>query len=115
MPFVAGSSQFFIKMVRYYKITNFFMKTIEFLKLFRDAFGYLVSQGVKMEDVRHIDMYDDFVWMRASGDKVTYIVSALSGRYNVSERTVYNVVARLGRECTPGAANWPDLIGAPRR
>ncbi|WP_289744728.1 hypothetical protein [uncultured Duncaniella sp.] len=90
------------------------MKLFEILKLFRGTFIYLASQGVKMEDVRHIDMYDDFVRMRASGDKVTYIVSALSGRYNVSERMVYNVVARLGRDCTPGAADCPDFIGKPR-
>ena len=38
--------------------------------------------------------------MRKGGDKVTYIVSMLADKYNVSERKVYGLIKRFGKDCT---------------
>lgn len=79
------------------------MKPIELLKLFRSTFISFLDNGIRMEDVRHIDLYDDYSRLTMHGEKVTYVVSLLADRYDVSERTVYNIVSRLGRDCSPGS------------
>lgn len=37
--------------------------------------------------------------MRSNGNKMTYIVAALSEKYSVSERKVYSIIDRLGKDC----------------
>lgn len=51
-------------------------------------------------------MYDDYVRMHDDGEKTTYIVSVLAGKYNISERTVYNAISRLGRDCKQTAVGF---------
>ena len=34
------------------------------------------------------------------GEKVSYIVATLADRYHVSERKVYTLIKRYGRECS---------------
>lgn len=37
--------------------------------------------------------------MRDTGNKMTYIVAMLSDKYDVSERQVYSIIDRLGKDC----------------
>ena len=59
--------------------------------------------GAKPDDCQYIDLYREYQKMREGGEKVTYIVTVLSERYHVSERKVYSLVKRFGRNCTVGA------------
>ncbi len=38
--------------------------------------------------------------MLGGGEKVSYIVATLADRYHVSERKVYTLIKRYGRECS---------------
>ena len=58
---------------------------------------------MKPDDYRYLELYADYKRMRGEGEKVTYIVSVLSGKYRVSERKVYSIIKRFGTNCTNGA------------
>lgn len=57
----------------------------------------------KLQDARYIDLYSDYVDMYQQGEKVSYIVAALSEKYAVSERKVYGLLKRFQSDCKPFA------------
>ena len=71
------------------------MKVIELLKLNRQLLNVCRDEGIRIDDVRYIELYNDYRHMLAMGDKVSYIVALLAVRYNVSERKVYSLINRL--------------------
>lgn len=75
------------------------MKVIELLKLNRQMLGVCRDVGICPDDVRFIDLYNDYCTMRSMGDKVSYIVAVLSVRYRVSERKVYSLLKRYKDDC----------------
>jgi len=79
------------------------MTVFEILNFNRELINRLTQIGFKPEDCRYIDLYSDFEAMRDNGYKVTYIVSFLADKYDVSERKVYDVIKRFGKHCTVGA------------
>ena len=50
--------------------------------------------------MEYIDLYNDYRVMLGGGEKVSYIVATLADRYHVSERKVYTLIKRYGRECS---------------
>ena len=60
----------------------------------------LQKLGGRQEDIRYIDLYAEFKAMKAGGDKTTYAVLHLADKYGVSERKVYDVIKRFGKQCT---------------
>lgn len=75
------------------------MKIIELLKLNKDLLEVFILAGVKIEDVRYIDLFTDYIALLKNGAKVCYIVAVLSERYRVSERKVYALLKRLKSDC----------------
>lgn len=75
------------------------MKVIELLKLNRQMLGVCRDVGICPDDVRFIELYNDYCSMLSMGDKVSYIVAVLSARYNVSERKVYSLLKRYKSDC----------------
>lgn len=75
------------------------MKVIELLKLNRELLTVCRSAGIRLDDVRYIELYNDYTRLLADGEKITYIVAALSDKYGVCERTVYDLIRRLKAEC----------------
>ena len=71
------------------------MTTYELLRVNQGLIEVLKSAGVRMDDVRYIDLYADVKSMTAAGDKKTYAVAVAADRYNVSERLVYDIVKRF--------------------
>ena len=65
----------------------------------REPLKRLWQAGIRMEDVEYIDLYNDYQEMLDDGNKVSYIVAMLADRYHVSERKVYMLIKRYGREC----------------
>jgi len=71
------------------------MIVFEILKFNRELIDRLQKVGFKIGDDRYIDLYEDYERMKKDGEKMTYIVSYLSLKYNVSERKVYDIVSHL--------------------
>ena len=55
--------------------------------------------GIRLEDCRYIDLYADYMKLLGHGEKVSYIVAALSDKYLVSERKVYSLIKRFQSDC----------------
>ena len=66
----------------------------------RELLMKLRAAGVRLDDVRYVDLYADYTSMRRDECKVSYIVAVLAERYGVSERKVYSVLKRFGSDCT---------------
>lgn len=76
------------------------MKVFELVALNRELLERMCAAGVRMEDVRYVGLYMDYVRMKGAGGKVSYIVAVLAERYGVSERKVYSILKRFGNDCT---------------
>lgn len=75
------------------------MKVIEILNLNKSLLTVCLEAGVKVDDVRYIDLYNDYHTLVSRGEKVSYIVAKLGERYGVSERKVYTLIKRLQADC----------------
>ena len=75
------------------------MQLIEILKLNRQLLINFQKAGVRLDDVRFIDLYNEYRSLASSGEKVSYIVAHLASEYNVSERKVYSLIKRYKTEC----------------
>ena len=76
------------------------MKVFELINFSRELLMKLRAAGVRLDDVRYVDLYADYTSMRRDECKVSYIVAVLAGRYGVSERKVYSILKRFGNDCT---------------
>ena len=76
------------------------MTLFEALKFNREPLGMLIKMGIKQDDVRYIDLYSEFEDMKGRGEKTTYAVLYLAGKYSICERKVYDVIKRFGKRCT---------------
>lgn len=79
------------------------MTLFEILYFNRELIEKLKNLGINLDDCRYIDLYGDYRRMYCQGDKVTYIVSLLSEKYDVSERKIYSIIKRFGTYCTNDA------------
>lgn len=79
------------------------MKIIELLKLNRELLTICRSAGIRLDDVRYIELYNDYARLLANGEKTSYIVAVLAEKYGVCERKVYDLIRRFKTDCTPGA------------
>lgn len=79
------------------------MTVFEILSFNRELLSRLFSTGVKANDYVYVDLYNDYMQMHGSGYKMTYIVAVLSEKYAVSERKVYSIIGRLGKDCKNSA------------
>jgi hypothetical protein len=75
------------------------MKVIEILNFNRELLNRMYSVGIRLEDCRYIDLYDEYQTMQVQGEKITYIVTFLSDKYSISERKVYDLVKRFNSNC----------------
>ena len=76
------------------------MKVYELLALNRELIERMCAAGVRLDDVRYVGLYRDYLRMKGAGGKVSYIVAVLVERYGVSERKVYSILKRFGNDCT---------------
>ena len=75
------------------------MTVYETLKICGSLIENLEKAGIKPGDHKYIKLFEDFHGARERGEKVAYIVACLSAQYNVSERSVYEIVKRLESDC----------------
>lgn len=75
------------------------MKVFELINFNRELLKKLQKAGTRLDDAQYIDLYSDYVDMYKRGEKVSYIVAALSEKYAVSERKVYSLLKRFQSDC----------------
>ena len=68
------------------------MRIIDAIKFNQELLKKLLDAGIKLEDAKYVNLFDDYSAMLAMGDKVSYIVIVLSARYKVCERKVYQLI-----------------------
>ena len=76
------------------------MKVCELLAFNQELLEKMVSAGIRHDDYRHVELYNEYTVMKERGEKVTYIVAHLSDRYKLSERFIYAFVSRMKKEIT---------------
>ena len=75
------------------------MKVIEILKLNRELLKFCRDAGIRLDDIRYIDLFNDYNRLLADGEKASYIVAALAEKYGVCERKVYDLIRRFKADC----------------
>ncbi len=75
------------------------MKVKEFLKFSGEILKRLHGFGIKIEDYKYVQLIEDYERMKSEGEKTTYIVAVLSERYNMCNRKIYKILARLYKDC----------------
>ena len=73
------------------------MEAIEIVKISRSLLETMSKVGIKTTDYRHVELFDEYVKMRRSGLKVSYIEAVLSEKYRLSPRTISRIVSRFKR------------------
>ena len=79
------------------------MKVFELINFNRELLKKFVEAGIRLDDIRYIDLYFDYAGMYRHGEKVSYIVAVLAEKYDVSERKVYALLKRFQSDCKPFA------------
>lgn len=74
------------------------MTVFEMVKMNQFMLDMLVQNGGRARDVKHIELYKEYLRMNKEGHKLMYIVTFLSEEYGVSEATVYRVINRFSKE-----------------
>ena len=57
----------------------------------------LSENGVRIDDYKYVDAYDEFVNMRDNRVKYRSAIKMIAEDYNVSERTLERIFKRLSR------------------
>jgi orotate phosphoribosyltransferase-like protein len=58
----------------------------------------LSKNGVSVNDVNYLDIYDDYREMKKQGTKVRYIALCLADKYGLTDRAIFKIVKRLGQQ-----------------
>ena len=80
------------------------MKIIDILNFNKELLSRINNSGIRPDDYRYVELYNEFQTMKVQGEKITWIVAALSEKYGVSERKVYDLVKRFDSHCNSFAA-----------
>jgi len=80
------------------------MKIIEILDFNKELLNKIHNAGIRLDDCRYVDLYNEYKTMQSNGEKITYIVAVLAEKYDVSERKVYAIIKRFNENCKPFAA-----------
>lgn len=74
------------------------MRTYEFVMTHKDVLEQMANLSIKPNDVKYLELYQEYMRLDKEGHKKTYIIQYLSDEYNVDERTIYRVVNRFSQE-----------------
>ena len=74
------------------------MEAVELLKLGESLLKVMSSFDLKVDDWKHIAMYEDYCRMKKDGAKYSYILLCLSEKYCLSESSVKRIIRRFSVE-----------------
>ena len=80
------------------------MKVIEIMKLGRMWLEMLQKACIRIDDVRHIEMYEEYRKIISEGGKKTHAVAVIVEMFHVSERQVYYIIRKFEQDCKVCAA-----------
>ena len=75
------------------------MKVVEILKLGEKFLEALHDSCIKLSDFKYIGLYEEYRDIVDGGEKKTYAIAVLSKKYRISERQVYYLIKKMGRDC----------------
>lgn len=78
------------------------MNYSDLVRAARSLLQAIDENGVNVKDWRMLDLYDDYMRMKAEGHKLQYITYYLCDQYGVGTATVSRVVKRMQRELGSG-------------
>lgn len=58
----------------------------------------LNKNGVSVNDVNYIGIFDEFMEMKKQGLKVRYIAITLAEKYGMTDRSIFKIVKRMSQE-----------------
>lgn len=59
----------------------------------------LQKSGIKVNHVKYLRMYEEYVNRVKNKEKKSYVVMCLSEKYNISERQVYYLIKTFEKDC----------------
>ncbi|NDW10126.1 hypothetical protein [Dysgonomonas sp. 520] len=74
------------------------MKVFEALTFARPLVETIFQAGANPKDVQYLEMYSEYLRLEQEGHKKVYIAAVLSEEYEITERTFYDIVKRMGRD-----------------
>lgn len=74
------------------------MTQYDVLRVLETTLTDVEKKGCRLQDVRYMDMYRDYLRLCAEGHKKMYINTFLSEEYGIHPATVYEVAARMTKE-----------------
>lgn len=74
------------------------MKNYEILKMNASLLHLLNKNGVSVNDVNYIGIFDEFMNMKQQGLKVRYIAITLAEKYGMTDRSIFKIVKRMSQE-----------------
>ena len=74
------------------------MKVVELVKISIETLKMMSKHDIKLNDWKHIEMFEEYLDMRRNKDKFRYIMAYLAEKYKISESTVKRIVKRLSEE-----------------
>lgn len=75
------------------------MKVIELLKIDQLVLRLLQESCVRVDDVRFVELYEEYQRILKEGYKVSYAVTLLAEKYGISERKVYYLIKKFSKDC----------------
>lgn len=75
------------------------MTAYEVLKLCGGWIDTLEKMGVRLSDHKYTSLFENYIKAQRQGEKICYIVAYLAEEYNISERSVYDIMKRLKKDC----------------
>jgi Mor family transcriptional regulator len=79
------------------------MKVWEIVKIGGEIIEMLQKSCMSMDDCRYVEMYEEYVRLMNDGAKKARVAPYLAKKYNMSERRVYYLLKKFGKECKFGA------------
>jgi Mn-dependent DtxR family transcriptional regulator len=74
------------------------MEALDFLRLVEKMLKKMSDCDLRIDDYKHIEMYEEYARMRQNGEKVDYILRFLSDKHKLSESTIKRIVRRLSKK-----------------
>lgn len=73
------------------------MTTYEILKMNESLLQMMSKNGVSVNDVNNLAVYEEYIQMKEQGTKVRYIATFLADKYGITDRAVFKIVKRLSQ------------------
>lgn len=73
------------------------MTNYELLTMNRSMVEVLLANHTNIQDVRNLEIYEQFEEMKKQGHKVSYITVFLADKHGMTERGIYKIIKRLNR------------------